>query len=152
MATGSYDASMQHVKYILPLLGLSACVALAETSPEVVCRQLRAALSNELSALASMQDAASTEAALPKLEAALVEMAEMDRSAAAEKSLWGYIDNTQGVKAPFVELLERLAIEFARLENASYYGSEKLRQLLAPQVIPPSKAEVPAGTIVPAVS
>ncbi len=132
---------MQHLKYTLALLTLSACVAVAETSPEAACRELRAGLTRELTALESMQDAAGAAAALPELRAALDALAAMDRSYEAEKALWGYIDNTQGVKLPLVELLQKLTIEFTRLEKAEFFGNEELRACLAPQMVPPPKDE-----------
>ncbi len=133
---------MQHLKYTLALLTLSACVAVAETtSPEAACRELSAGLTRELVALQSMQDAASAAASLPELRAAMDALAAMDRSYEAEKALWAYIDNTDGVKQPLVELLQRLSIEFTRLELAEFYGNEELRACLAPQMVPPPKDE-----------
>ncbi len=130
---------MQHVKSYISLLSLAALVAMAEASPEAACKQLGEALSRELTTLASVQDAASAAAAVPQLEAVLQELAAMDRSYEAEKALWTYIDNTEGVKLPLVELLQRLTIEFTRLEVASFYGNEELRALMAPQLTPPPK-------------
>ncbi len=132
---------MQHVKPILPLLSLVALVATvsAEASPEAAYGQLCTALSQELTALESVTDAASAAAAYPSLEEAIRTLASMERSYEAEKELWVYIDNTEGVKTPLLELLQRLAVEFTRLENASFYGHEGVAKLLAPQLTPPAK-------------
>ncbi len=134
---------MQHLKFILPLLPLVACVSVAraETSPEVACEQLRAALNREIALLESVTDETTADAALPELEALLRKLAAMDRSFEAEKALWGYIDNTEGVKQPMVELLQRLTIQFMRLEDAAFFGHQGLRKLLAPQIIAPKKRE-----------
>ncbi len=132
---------MQHITPALSLLSLTAVVALAsaEASPEAACEQLCAALTREVQLLASVQDAASAAAAFPALEAVLAELAGMDRSYEAEKALWEYIDNTEGVKQPLIEMLQRLTIAFMRLEEASFFGHEGLRDLLAPQLCAPQK-------------
>ncbi len=137
-----YDGFMQHAKYILALLSLSSLVAMAESAPEAACRQLRESLTQELTVLRAMTDASSAAGQLPALQAVLATMAAMDRSYEAEKALWAYIDNTKGVKMPLIELLQQIAIEFTRLEEADFYGHEPLRQTLAPQVIPPQKEPV----------
>ncbi len=133
---------MQHAKYILALLSLSSLVAMAESAPEAACRQLREALTQELTVLRAMTDASSAADQLPALQAVLATMAAMDRSYEAEKALWAYIDNTKDVKMPLMELLQQIAIEFTRLEEADFCGHEPLRQTLAPQVTPPQKEPV----------
>ncbi len=140
MAARYHDA-MQHLKQLCPLLSLAALVVApaAVASPEAACQQLRAALERELAILRSVQDSSSAAAALPQLQAVLRELAEMDRSYEAEKALWEYIDNTTGVKLPLVELLQSLAIEFTRLEDAAFFGHEGLRAQLAPQLQAPQK-------------
>ncbi len=132
---------MQHQKHILSLLTLAAMVvpAAAEPSAEAAYEQLRGALAREIDILASVQDAAGAEAALPQLEAVIRELASMDRSYEAEQALWQYIDNTEGAKHPLIELLQRLSIQFSRLTNASFYENEKLRLALAPQIVAPEK-------------
>ncbi len=127
---------MQHMKQLCALLSFVSLVAVAtaEASPEAVCQQLRAALERELAALQSVQDAASAEAALPPLQAVLRELAEMDCSYESEKALWEYIDNMPGIKLPLVELLQRLTLEFMRLEDAAFFGHEGLRTSLLPQL------------------
>ncbi len=133
---------MQHATSYLALLPLAAFVATAsaETSPEAAaCEQLRGLLAREVSILESVQDAASAAAALPQLREVLDALAGMERSYEAEKALWTYIDNTEGVKLPFIELLQRLTIEFTRLEKAHYYRSAPLHALLAPQLRAPEE-------------
>ncbi len=128
---------MQHMMPILSLVTLSAMVlpAVAETSPAAACEQLGKALGAELSALRAMQDAPSVEANIAALEAALAELGSMDRSPEAEDALWQYIDNAQeDVKMRLVEQLQRLAVEFMRLEKAAFFNSARLREALAPQL------------------
>ncbi len=106
---------------------------------EAACEQLNALLGRELAVLQSVQDAAGAAAAVPQLEAVYVEMAAMDRSYEAEKALWEYIENTPGVMLPLLEALQRVAIEYTRLEKAKFYEVELLRSLLAPRVMAPEK-------------
>ncbi len=134
---------MQHLRTILPLIALTAVVtaATAEASPEAACSRLREVLEQQLAALEPIADAASAEAAVPKLEAVLQAFAAMDASPAAQKELWEYIDNTEGVKQPLIELLQCIAMEFTRLEKAAFFGHAGLRDLLAPQLIPSETEE-----------
>ncbi len=128
---------MQHVKPLLPLISLAALVvaATAEASPEeAACQQLSDALTRELAILRTVQDSASATASIPQLKTVLDELATMDRSYEAEKALWEYIDNTEGVKLPMVELLQRLTIELYRLEKAHFYMNKEFYLLLKPQV------------------
>ncbi len=91
----------------------------------------------------SVTDADSAAKALPELQAVLAELAAMERSLEAEKELWIYIDNTEGVKLPLIELVQQLSIELSRLLAKDFYGHEGLRAALAPQ-LPPAKEDVPA--------
>ncbi len=131
-----YHAAMQHVKPFLSVLSLVALVstAAAETSPEAACAQLRGLLEREVAILQSVQDAQSAAAALSPLSEVLRSLGAMDRSYEAEKALWTYIDNTEGVKMPLVELLQRLCVEFARIERAVYFENRSLRAALLPQL------------------
>ncbi len=138
-----YHAPMQHMMPILSLLPLAAMAfpAVAQTSPEEVCEQLRKALSAELSALRSLKDAESAAANLPALEQSLAALAAMDRSPEAEATLWQYIDNAENdVKMQLVELLQAMTLEFMRLEEAKFFDSKKLRSVLLPQMRAPKAA------------
>ncbi len=116
---------------LLPVLLLSVpCYA----GPQEDCGRLAELLGREIAALESVRDADTAAAATPALAAALAALAAMDRSREAEKELWEYIDNTDGVKQPFIELLQRLAVQFIRLAEADYYGCAPLRDALAPQI------------------
>ncbi len=132
---------MQHARFLCPLFALAAVLPAAAATPDEACKQLRTALEQELAILEPLVDAAGADAALPKLDAVLKELAAMDSSPEAQKALWEYIDNTEGVKLPLVELLQCLAMEFARLEKADFFGHEGLRAALAPQVTPPAPKE-----------
>ncbi len=135
---------MQHVTPFLSLLPLAAAfvaTASADSSPEVAAQQLSEALGRELAILSSVQDGATAAAAVPQLQAVLGELAAMDRSYEAEKALWTYIDNTDGVKLPLIELLQRLSIQFTRLEESRFYGNAELKTTLTPQLHAPQKEE-----------
>ncbi len=131
---------MKHVTPLLSLFGLATLLApaMAESSPEAAYQQLRDALSRELSILSSVKDASTAATAVPQLEAVLHELASMDRSYEAEKALWNYIDNTEGVKLPLLELLQRLTVQFMRMERHKFFDNEQLHALLAPQLRAPN--------------
>ncbi len=138
---------MQHAMPILPLLPLAALVATADTeqSPEAACKQLQGLLAREVAVLQTATDAASASAAVAPLAEVLRALGAMDRSPEASKALWIYIDNTEGVKGPLIELIQRLTIEFTRLQDAAFFGSAELMSLLAPQLSPPVETPAPEG-------
>ena len=51
-----------------------------------------------------------------------------------ETELWLYIENTEGVKQPLVDVLSQVALQMARIENADYFNHAGLKELLAPQI------------------
>ncbi len=133
---------MQHMMFSLSiLLPCTALVATAsaENTPEAACEQLNRLLTREVQLLRSVTDATTASASLPHLREVQQSLTAMDRSYEAEKALWTYIDNTEGVKAPLIEMLQRLTIEFMRLEEAAFFGNTDLESLLAPQLHAPAK-------------
>ncbi len=137
---------MQHfsVYATLPLLAAVLCVP-AQASPEESCGRLRAGLEREVQLMAAMTDATSVAEKLPQLQAVLAELAAMDRSPEAQKELWLYIDNTEGVKLPLIELVQQLCVQLQRLQKQAFYGHEGLRAALAPQLPPDQSSEPPAA-------
>ncbi len=126
-------------KMLVPILMAGTALYAAEAEPmAAVCDQLLAALEQETASLTKMQAADDVPAALEELRASLQKLEAL--KAVDANALWTYIDNTTGVKQPLVDELERLALQFARVQMAAFFNNEELKSLLAPQVL-----EQPAG-------
>lgn len=127
-------------KSLLPLLFVGTALYAAETDPmQKVCERLIAALEQETEALESINQPADIPAGLEKLRASLQALQEL--FAEDETLLWQYIDNTPGAKQPIVDVLEELALQFARMEKENFFSNAELREVLAPQVCPSEAAE-----------
>lgn len=116
-------------------LALAACVAPAAmaASPEETCAKLREALQTQVELMESVrspEDAAKAISALRKSQKRQNELFDSDDAA-----LWEYISNTDGAKQPLVELLQRMAAQLSRLEDANYYDNAELKELLYTQVV-----------------
>ncbi len=121
-------------KMLVPILMAGTALYAAETEPmAAVCDQLLAALEQETASLTKMQAADDVPAALEELRDSLQKLEAL--MAVDAKELWTYIDNTTGAKQPLVDELERLALQFARVQKAAFFNNEELKSLLAPQVL-----------------
>lgn len=121
-------------KMLVPILMAGTALYAAETEPmAAVCDQLLAALEQETASLTKMQAADDVPAALEELRASLQKLEAL--MAVDAKELWTYIDNTTGAKQPLVDELERLALQFARVQKAEFFNNAELKSLLAPQVL-----------------
>lgn len=127
-------------KTLVPVLLATTALYAAETDPMAeVCDRLAAALEQETAALTRMQTAEDVPEALVELStslASLKALMEVD-----QKELWLYIDNTPGAKQPLVDELERLALQFARLQKVSFFNNKQLKEMLAPQVLNSPEAQ-----------
>lgn len=118
------------------MLALAACVApaaLAADSPEETCAKLREALQTQvelMEGVRSPEDAAKAVSPLRKCQKKQNEL-----FCADDAALWEYISNTDGAKQPLVELLQRMAAQLSRLEDANYYDNAELKELLYTQVV-----------------
>lgn len=120
-------------KMLVPILVAGTALYAAEADPmEAVYKQLLSALEQETEALEKMETAADVDSAINDLRTSLNTLQAMLDVDARE--LWRYIDNTEGVKQPVVDQLELLALQFARLEQAGFFGHAELRELLSPQI------------------
>lgn len=121
-------------KMLVPILMAGTALYAAETEPmAAVCDQLLAALEQETASLTRMQAADDVPGALEELRASLQKLDEL--MAVDANELWTYIDNTTGAKQPLVDELERLALQFARVQKAEFFNNAELKSLLAPQVL-----------------
>lgn len=105
--------------------------------PEPILRgwaeELRRVLERQLELLAAVDGTSSASAAVAPLSENLRRMAELRDSVRAD-ALRLYLDNTPETKTPFIELLQKMAVEFKRLGDANFYGCSELGRLLAPQM------------------
>lgn len=121
-------------KMLVPILVVGTAIYAAEADPMAeVCDQLLAALEQETASLQKIGSADDVPAVLDELRASLQKLNAL--MAVDAKALWTYIDNTTGAKQPLVDELERLALQFARVQEAQFFNNKELKSLLAPQVL-----------------
>lgn len=125
---------MQSVCKLSALACAVACAAQAEQEEEAYSR-LCSGLAEQVSALSGVSDGASASAVVPELRRCLSALAVLQKETEAP-TLWHYIDNTPGKKQALVELLQRLCLQFNRLEEAGFYGNAELESLLSQQLNP----------------
>lgn len=122
---------------MLPYLTIAVCAvsvpALHAETAEGVCRELSEALRQEAAVLAGVQDPATAEAAVAPLREVLDKLATL-KGQVDDNELWNYIDSTADVKPGLLLRLRDVAVEFARLEKADFYGNADVAALLAPQL------------------
>lgn len=117
-------------------LAVAACIApaaLAADSAEETCAKLREALKQEVELLEGLRSADAVSGMLSDLRRSQKTQNELFGGDDAE--LWEYISNTDGVKQPLVELLQRLAAQLSRLEDCNYYDNAELKEMLYTQVV-----------------
>ncbi len=121
-------------KFLLSLFLCSSALCYAETDPiaEVYAR-LDSAITQVVQALESIEQPQDADRAVAEVRAGI--QAQQELLSVDEKALWQYIDNTDNAKQPLVDMLERLALQFARLEQSDYFGNAELRALLSPQLV-----------------
>jgi hypothetical protein len=120
-------------RYLLPsLFAVSALYAQASEPMADASARLLSALEKEVEALEQIQKPEDAAAVLGELRDALKELEAMAASV-DDAELWQYIENTEGVKQPLVDILSQLALQMARIEEAAYFNHSGLQELLAPQ-------------------
>lgn len=118
----------------LPTVALVCAAAAAQAAtPAETCAALCEALEQEVTLLQRVTDAASAKEVLSDLRKSM--NAQQELFSADDKELWEYIDNTYGVKQPLVELLQRLAGQFTRLEEVKFYDCAELKEQLYDQIL-----------------
>ena len=121
-------------KTLASLFIASSVLYASEAEPmAAVCDRLVAALEQEAEALEALTEGGDVSAPLAKVRESLA--AQQELLAVDAGLLWQYIDNTEGVKQPIIDVLQRLALQFDRVEKARFFGSAELRKLLGPQVL-----------------
>ena len=120
-------------RYLLPsLFAVSALYAHASEPMADASERLLSALEKEVEALEQIQKPEDAAEVLGELRDALKELEAMAASV-DDAELWQYIENTEGVKQPLVDILSQLALQMARIEEAAYFNHSGLQELLAPQ-------------------
>lgn len=115
---------------------LVACAvpsAVAADAPEVTCAKLREALQAQVELMEGVRSAEDAAKAISPLRKSQEKQNEL--FGADDEALWEYISNTDGVKQPLVELLQRMAVQLSRLEDCNYYDNAELKELLYTQVV-----------------
>ena len=120
-------------RYLLPsLFAVSALYAQASEPMADASERLLSALEKEVEALEQIQKPEDAAEVLGELRDALKALEAMAASV-DDAELWLYIENTEGVKQPLVDILSQLALQMARIEEAAYFNHSGLQELLAPQ-------------------
>ena len=120
-------------RYLLPsLFAVSALYAQSSEPMADASERLLSALEKEVEALEQIQKPEDAAEVLGELRDALKELEAMAASV-DDAELWQYIENTEGVKQPLVDILSQLALQMARIEEAAYFNHSGLQELLAPQ-------------------
>lgn len=120
-------------RFLLPVFFASSALYAAENDPMAcVYESLLHALNQEVAALEKIEEPADAAGVVEEVKAALT--AQKELLAVDAKELWQYIDNTEGKKQPLIDVLERLALQFGRLEKTNYFDSADLRSLLSAQI------------------
>lgn len=115
---------------------LAACVApaaVAADSPEETCAKLREALQTQVELMEGVRSPEDAEKAISPLRKSQKKQNEL--FGADDAALWEYISNTDGAQQPLIELLQRMAAQLSRLEDANYYDNAELKELLYTQVV-----------------
>ena len=121
-------------RYLLPsLVAVSALYAQASEPMAEACERLLSALEKEAEALEQIQQPQDAATVLNELRDAVNELAALT-TVVDHAELWLYIENTEGVKQPLVDVLSQVALQMARIENAAYFNQAGLKELLAPQI------------------
>lgn len=119
---------------VLPIAAVAGVAAVVQAAePAETCNALCEALKQEVELLKSVKDTESAKDVMRPLRRSMEKQAEL--FSADDKELWEYMDNTEGAKLPLVELLERLAGQFTRLEEVNFYDCAELKELLYDQIL-----------------
>lgn len=120
-------------RFTLPLFFAASALHAAEVDPSAaVYDKLLGALTQAVVALEKIDDVADAEPAVAEIQESIRvqnELLEEDDTA-----LWQYIENTKDRKQALIDILERLALQFARLEKTNYFDNAELKALLADQI------------------
>ncbi len=119
---------------LVPLAAFVASAAVVQAAePAEICAKLCAALQQEVELLEGVKDEATAKDAVSPLRKSMEAQTEL--FSADDQELWEYIDNTDGVKQPLVELLQRLSCQFTRMEEVNFFNCDELRALLYDQIL-----------------
>lgn len=130
--SASSDASSGEPEAETPSFVTPSAVSVPEAQLRDWAEDLRSVLERQLELLTAIDSSASASASVAPIRTNLQRMDELQQRVRAD-ALRLYLDNTPAMKMPFIELLQRTAIEFKRLEDADCYGCSELSRLLAPQ-------------------
>ena len=125
---------MKQAFLFFALSGATACVAVAD-DVQSISSALDAGLAEQLSILCGMTDAASCAAGVPALQANFEKLQALnDRVDTTD--LWRHIENSAELKNKLVLCIQKISIEFYRIEQAQFYGCRELKAVLQPLLTP----------------
>ncbi len=125
---------------LLPILFAATSAYAAEADPMVsVYEQMYAALEQKVEALEKIEQPSDAAAAVEPVRSALAALKEL--LTVDQQELWLFIDNTRDKKQALIDLLDRLALQYSKLETSGYYGNAELKEMLAPQIEVDTEAE-----------
>lgn len=104
-----------------------------------VYEQMYAALEQKVEALEKIEQPSDAAAAVEPVRSALAALKEL--LTVDQQELWLFIDNTRDKKQALIDLLDRLALQYSKLETSGYYGNAELNEMLAPQIEVDTEAE-----------
>lgn len=107
----------------------AACAASVEEAYE----RLSFGLAEQAELLELVTDAGTAAKRLPELQRNVAALSAL-REQVSEAALWHYIDNTPGLKQSLTKQVQRICLQFARLEGAGFYGNAGLQALFASQL------------------
>lgn len=128
---------MRHQLLLSGLIISAPGILCAQMTEQEAYDKLGAYLRSEATLLASIEDEASANAALPELKRVMDELKSLNTQI-DEQQLWSYIENTPDIKQPLIETVERLFVELQRLEKAKFYSVQPLMKQLRPMLTPAS--------------
>lgn len=132
-SSGSNIHRMKIVYVMSVLAPVFACVAQAQ-SEEELCTAIIDGLSAQEQLLVGVTDTASANAVVEALARNLEGLTALNEQADVDK-LWLFIDNSPEIKLVLIECLQRLSVQYARLEKEQFFKSESLWRMLRPLLI-----------------
>ena len=116
------------IVYVMTALSpVLACVAQA-VSEEELCSAIIDGLTAQEALLADVTDTASANAVVEALARNLEGLTSLNEQADVDK-LWLFIDNSPEIKLVLIECLQRLSVQYARLEKEQFFKRNKFSSI-----------------------
>lgn len=126
--------AMKQAFFLFALSGAAVCVAVAD-DVQSVCSAVDAGLAEQLAILSGVKDASSAAAAVAPLTANLEALQALNDKVDTT-AMWRHIENTPELKQKLVLCIQKISIEYFRIEEAQFYACDEFKSLLAPLITP----------------